>query len=171
MWSEGSPLHPQSSKPSAAAAAAALPPSAMGFPQALLALVGAAGLAALILLVLGSIYFEATNSELPAGLEQPARLRVIHACRIGVAVLVRRRAGGSEGGREAGRQAAGRSPCSTGGKASGAGEPLPKSRGAADARKEGRAGRGGAGRGRREDPACALPGPTKPVWSSLGGAS
>lgn len=67
----------------------------MGFPQALVALVGAAGLAALILLVLGSIYFEATNSELPAGLEQPARLRVIHACRIGAAVLVRRRAGGS----------------------------------------------------------------------------
>ncbi|XP_026541327.1 arylacetamide deacetylase-like 4 [Notechis scutatus] len=61
----------------------------MGFPQALLALLGAAGLAALILLVLGSIYFEATNSELPAGLEQPARLRVIHACRIGAAVLGR----------------------------------------------------------------------------------
>ncbi|KAM6448046.1 arylacetamide deacetylase-like 4 [Liasis olivaceus] len=59
----------------------------MGFLQALLALAGAAVLAALILLVLGSIYFEATNSELPAGLEQPAGLRVIHAFRIGTAVL------------------------------------------------------------------------------------
>ncbi|XP_063173554.1 arylacetamide deacetylase-like 4 [Candoia aspera] len=61
----------------------------MGFLQALLALAGAAVLAALILLVLGSIYFEAANSELPAGLEQPARLRVIHAFRIGTAVLGR----------------------------------------------------------------------------------
>ncbi|XP_032087425.1 arylacetamide deacetylase-like 4 isoform X2 [Thamnophis elegans] len=61
----------------------------MGFPEALLALAAAAILAALILLVLGSVYFEATNSQLPAGLEQPARLRLIHACRIGAAVLGR----------------------------------------------------------------------------------
>ncbi|XP_070614326.1 arylacetamide deacetylase-like 4 isoform X2 [Erythrolamprus reginae] len=61
----------------------------MGFPQALLELLGAAVLAALILLVLGSIYFEATNSQMPAGLEQPARLRLIHAWRIGAAVLGR----------------------------------------------------------------------------------
>ncbi|XP_063001189.1 arylacetamide deacetylase-like 4 [Elgaria multicarinata webbii] len=59
----------------------------MGFFYVLFVLVVAAFLAAVILLVVGSIYFDASNSEIPPGVEHPAKLRIIHAVLIGSAVL------------------------------------------------------------------------------------
>ncbi|XP_054857513.1 arylacetamide deacetylase-like 4 [Eublepharis macularius] len=61
----------------------------MGFLYALLLLVVAAFIGAVILVVVGSIYFDATNSEIPPGVEQPAKLRIIHAFLIGSAVVGR----------------------------------------------------------------------------------
>ncbi|KAJ7306537.1 hypothetical protein JRQ81_009898 [Phrynocephalus forsythii] len=55
----------------------------------LLPLAGAAVLAAAVLLVLGSIAFDASHAEVPPGLERPARLRLLHASRVGTAVLGR----------------------------------------------------------------------------------
>lgn len=60
----------------------------MGFLHAFLVLLVAALLAAFLLLVLGSIYFDYANSEIPPGVEHPARLRIIHATLIGASVLV-----------------------------------------------------------------------------------
>lgn len=60
----------------------------MGFLLAFLLLILAAIIAVAILLVVGSIYFDATNSEIPPGVEQPVKLRVLHATMIGSAVLV-----------------------------------------------------------------------------------
>ncbi|XP_048375167.1 arylacetamide deacetylase-like 4 [Sphaerodactylus townsendi] len=59
----------------------------MGFLYALLLLVLAAFLGAAILVVVGSIHFDATNSEIPPGVEQAAKLRVLHALLIGTAVV------------------------------------------------------------------------------------
>ncbi|XP_060614688.2 arylacetamide deacetylase-like 4 [Anolis sagrei] len=61
----------------------------MGFLTALLILVLAAILAGAILLVVGSIYFDACNSDIPPGLEQPVKLRIIHAVWVGTSVLGR----------------------------------------------------------------------------------
>ncbi|XP_028596423.2 arylacetamide deacetylase-like 3 [Podarcis muralis] len=61
----------------------------MGFLHAFLVLLVAALLAAFLLLVLGSIYFDYANSEIPPGVEHPARLRIIHATLIGASVLGR----------------------------------------------------------------------------------
>ncbi|XP_042335487.1 arylacetamide deacetylase-like 3 [Sceloporus undulatus] len=61
----------------------------MGFLYVFLALVLAAFLAAAVLLVVGSIYFDACNSEVPPGVEQPAKLRIIHATLVGTSILGR----------------------------------------------------------------------------------
>lgn len=61
----------------------------MEFLYAFLVLIVAALIAFVILLVVGSIYFDATNSEIPSGVEQPAKLRIIHALVVGTAVLGR----------------------------------------------------------------------------------
>ncbi|XP_060115092.1 arylacetamide deacetylase-like 3 [Heteronotia binoei] len=59
----------------------------MGFLEALLLLVAAALLGAAILVVVGSIYFDATNAEVPPEIEHPAKLRLVHALLIGTAVV------------------------------------------------------------------------------------
>ncbi|XP_061457427.1 arylacetamide deacetylase-like 3 [Rhineura floridana] len=61
----------------------------MGFLYAFVALVAAAFLAAVILIVLGSIYFDYSNSEIPPGVEHPVKLRILHAILIGTSVLGR----------------------------------------------------------------------------------
>ncbi|XP_033012373.1 arylacetamide deacetylase-like 4 [Lacerta agilis] len=61
----------------------------MGFLHAFLVLLVAALLAAFLLLVLGSIYFDYANSEIPPGVEHPAKLRILHATLIGTSVLGR----------------------------------------------------------------------------------
>ncbi|XP_074831696.1 arylacetamide deacetylase-like 4 isoform X2 [Carettochelys insculpta] len=59
----------------------------MEFTYALLVLVLAVFAAAFILLVVGTIYFDLSNSEIPPGVEQPVKLRIIHSVLIGTAVL------------------------------------------------------------------------------------
>ncbi|KAJ6656881.1 hypothetical protein lerEdw1_003212, partial [Lerista edwardsae] len=70
----------------------------MGFLSVFLLLILAALIAVVILLVVGSIYFDATNSEIPPGVEQPVKLRIQHATMIGTAVLPKSpSAGGRKG--------------------------------------------------------------------------
>lgn len=45
-------------------------------------------LAGFILLVIGAINFDFSNSEIPPGVNQPAKLRIIHIILIGTAVVV-----------------------------------------------------------------------------------
>uniref|UniRef100_A0A8C8S458 Alpha/beta hydrolase fold-3 domain-containing protein n=1 Tax=Pelusios castaneus TaxID=367368 RepID=A0A8C8S458_9SAUR len=59
----------------------------MEFAHALLVLVLAVFIAAFILLVVGTIYFDLSNSEIPPGVDQPVKLRIIHSVLIGTAVL------------------------------------------------------------------------------------
>ncbi|XP_066493604.1 arylacetamide deacetylase-like 3 [Tiliqua scincoides] len=59
----------------------------MAFLPAFLLLILAALFALLILLVVGSIYFDATNSEIPPGVEQPVKLRILHVMLIGLGFL------------------------------------------------------------------------------------
>ncbi|XP_039364761.1 arylacetamide deacetylase-like 4 isoform X1 [Mauremys reevesii] len=59
----------------------------MEFVYALLVLVLAVFIAAFILLVVGTIYFDFSNSEIPLGVDQPVKLRIVHSIVIGTAVL------------------------------------------------------------------------------------
>ncbi|XP_069467006.1 arylacetamide deacetylase-like 4 [Ambystoma mexicanum] len=59
----------------------------MGLALALLGTLLAILLCLGFLLVLGVIYFEFTNSDIPPGLAQPGKLRLIHGVMIGMAVL------------------------------------------------------------------------------------
>uniref|UniRef100_A0ABM5EL79 Arylacetamide deacetylase-like 4 n=1 Tax=Pogona vitticeps TaxID=103695 RepID=A0ABM5EL79_9SAUR len=61
----------------------------MGFLAAFAGLGAAAVLAAAVLVVLASIHFDAANSEVPPGLERPARLRLAHALLVGASLLGR----------------------------------------------------------------------------------
>ncbi|XP_077167926.1 arylacetamide deacetylase-like 3 [Paroedura picta] len=61
----------------------------MGLLYALLLLAAAALLGAVVLVVVGSIYFDATNAEVPPEVEQPAKLRLLHALTVGMAVVGR----------------------------------------------------------------------------------
>lgn len=45
-------------------------------------------LAGFILLVIGAINFDFSNSEIPPGVNRPAKLRIIHIILIGTAVVV-----------------------------------------------------------------------------------
>lgn len=60
----------------------------MGLLYVLLTMVVAVVIAAGILLVVEVIHFDASNSEYPPGLEQPAKLRIIHAILVCLSVLV-----------------------------------------------------------------------------------
>ncbi|XP_067422942.1 arylacetamide deacetylase-like 4 [Emydura macquarii macquarii] len=59
----------------------------MEFAYALLVLVLAVFIAAFVLLVVGTIYFDLSNSKIPPGVDQPVKLRIIHCVYIGTAVL------------------------------------------------------------------------------------
>ncbi|XP_048681068.2 arylacetamide deacetylase-like 3 isoform X2 [Caretta caretta] len=59
----------------------------MEFAYALLVLILAVFIAAFILLVVGTIYFDFSNSEIPLGVDQPVKLRIVHSILIGTAVL------------------------------------------------------------------------------------
>ncbi|XP_066493652.1 arylacetamide deacetylase-like 3 [Tiliqua scincoides] len=59
----------------------------MGLLPAFLLLILAALIAFVILLVVGSIYFDATNSQIPPGVEKPAKLRILHVMLCGFCVL------------------------------------------------------------------------------------
>uniref|UniRef100_K7FE86 Alpha/beta hydrolase fold-3 domain-containing protein n=1 Tax=Pelodiscus sinensis TaxID=13735 RepID=K7FE86_PELSI len=59
----------------------------MAFAYALLMLVLAVFIAAFILLVVGTIYFALSNSEIPPGVDQPVKLRLLHIILTGTAVL------------------------------------------------------------------------------------
>lgn len=62
--------------------------SKMEFLFTLLVLVLAVFVASFILLVLGTIQFEISNTEIPPGMDQPIKLRIIHGFLVGSAVLV-----------------------------------------------------------------------------------
>ncbi|XP_066493886.1 arylacetamide deacetylase-like 4 [Tiliqua scincoides] len=59
----------------------------MGFLPAFLLLILAAFCTLLILLVVGSIYIHATTTEIPPGVEQPAKFRLLHVIVIGFGLL------------------------------------------------------------------------------------
>ncbi|XP_069803441.1 arylacetamide deacetylase-like 4 [Dendropsophus ebraccatus] len=59
----------------------------MGLALALLLIFVAIFVALFFLLVAGIIYFEFTNSDVPAGVANPAKLRIIHCIMIGIAVV------------------------------------------------------------------------------------
>ncbi|XP_006264536.2 arylacetamide deacetylase-like 4 [Alligator mississippiensis] len=59
----------------------------MEFLFTLLVLVLAVFVASFILLVLGTIQFEISNTEIPPGMDQPIKLRIIHGFLVGSAVL------------------------------------------------------------------------------------
>uniref|UniRef100_K7FCZ0 Alpha/beta hydrolase fold-3 domain-containing protein n=1 Tax=Pelodiscus sinensis TaxID=13735 RepID=K7FCZ0_PELSI len=59
----------------------------MAFAYMLLVLVLAVFIAAFILLVVGTIYFALSNSEIPPGVDQPVKLRLLHIILTGTAVL------------------------------------------------------------------------------------
>ncbi|XP_066493824.1 arylacetamide deacetylase-like 4 [Tiliqua scincoides] len=59
----------------------------MGFLSSFLLLILAALIALVILLVVGSIYMDATQTEIPPGVEQPAKVHIIHVGTVGMALL------------------------------------------------------------------------------------
>ncbi|XP_073441667.1 arylacetamide deacetylase-like 4 [Dendrobates tinctorius] len=61
--------------------------AAMGLALALVAIIAGIFIALFFLLVAGVIYFEFANSDIPPGVANPAKLRIIHCIMIGIAVV------------------------------------------------------------------------------------
>lgn len=63
-------------------------PGTMGLAVALLGILVVIFIALGFLLVAGIIYFEFSNSDVPAGIANPGKLRIIHCIMVGIAVVV-----------------------------------------------------------------------------------